>query len=192
MADLFPKFPRVVADVLARATHVRSLLHGVGHWKCVAHAGLQLLPDVPGCDPAVVLLFGLFHDAMRQNDGHDPDHGRRAARLVRDLRGSFDALAPARLDLLEHACAEHADGTVTGDPTVGTCWDADRLNLWRVGIRPTPRYLCTAAAKRPRRIAWAERLHGQHLTWKAIHDAFSAAAAPAAASGGGGGGGGRS
>ena len=33
------------------------------------------------------------------------------------------------------------------DITVQTCWDADRLDLGRVGIRPHPKYLCTAVAK---------------------------------------------
>jgi len=30
---------------------------------------------------------------------------------------------------------------------VGACWDADRFNLWRVGIEPDPRYLSTPAAR---------------------------------------------
>ena len=36
-----------------------------------------------------------------------------------------------------------------------TCWDADRLDLGRVGIVPNPRYLCTPAAKSPAVIDWA-------------------------------------
>jgi uncharacterized protein len=39
--------------------------------------------------------------------------------------------------------------------TVLTCWDADRLDLGRVGIRPAPRLLCTSAARDPATIAWA-------------------------------------
>ena len=39
--------------------------------------------------------------------------------------------------------------------TVQTCWDADRLDLGRVGIKPDARYLCTAEAANPEMIAWA-------------------------------------
>lgn len=36
-----------------------------------------------------------------------------------------------------------------------TYWDADRLDLGRVGIRPNARYLCTEPAKDPAFITWA-------------------------------------
>ena len=36
-----------------------------------------------------------------------------------------------------------------------TCWDADRLDLGRVGIRPDPRRLFTAAARSPELLSWA-------------------------------------
>jgi uncharacterized protein len=39
--------------------------------------------------------------------------------------------------------------------TVLTCWDADRLDLGRVGIKPNPHRLCTAAARDPMMIEWA-------------------------------------
>jgi len=35
---------------------------------------------------------------------------------------------------------------VDADPTVQTCWDADRLDLGRVGIKPAARYLSLEAA----------------------------------------------
>ena len=37
-----------------------------------------------------------------------------------------------------------------------TCWDSDRLDLGRVGITPHPNRLCTAVAKRPEPIKWAD------------------------------------
>ena len=40
--------------------------------------------------------------------------------------------------------------------TIETCWDADRLDLGRVGITPHPSHLCTEAAKRPETIKWAD------------------------------------
>jgi uncharacterized protein len=41
--------------------------------------------------------------------------------------------------------------------TVQTCWDADRLDLGRVGKHPHPRYLCTPAARDREVIEWAYR-----------------------------------
>ena len=37
--------------------------------------------------------------------------------------------------------------------TIAVCWDADRLNLWRVYITPDPRLLSTKAARDPELIA---------------------------------------
>ena len=39
--------------------------------------------------------------------------------------------------------------------TVQTCWDADRLDLGRVGIRPLAERLCTDVARDPVLIEWA-------------------------------------
>lgn len=53
------------------------------------------------------------------------------------------------------ACEKHSDGLTDADITVQVCWDADRLDLGRVGVRPHARYLCTDAAKSPSVIEWA-------------------------------------
>ena len=45
------------------------------------------------------------------------------------------------------ACHLHTDGHTEGDLTLQTCWDADRLDLGRVGIVPKPDLLCTDAAR---------------------------------------------
>jgi hypothetical protein len=49
----------------------------------------------------------------------------------------------------------HAKGLIEADVTVQTCWDADRLDLGRVGIVPDPARLCTAAAKESAMRDWA-------------------------------------
>ena len=59
------------------------------------------------------------------------------------------------LRLLELACREHSSGRIHADVTVQTCWDADRLDLGRVGIKPNPAYLCTEEAREPKIIAAA-------------------------------------
>jgi hypothetical protein len=51
----------------------------------------------------------------------------------------------------------------TRQPTVGACWDADRLNLLRVGMTPDARFMSTAEGRRPERIEWARRRRVFHL-----------------------------
>jgi len=121
-------------------------IHGIAHWERVRENGLRLA-EVTGANPRVVELFAILHDSRRESDGHDPGHGTRAAELARSLAGrSFEIDAPD-LGLLVAACRDHSEGLTEGDITVLTCWDADRLDLGRVGNRPRPDRLCTPAAR---------------------------------------------
>lgn len=167
-----PDAARLVEAILERSTGKDSSIHGESHWQRVAAAGLTLLPETPGADPALVFLFALFHDSMRLNDNYDPLHGPRGAALARELRGETFELEDAEMGLLAFACEEHTNGGVGSDPTVGVCWDADRLNLWRVGIRPNPQFLSTEAARSEERIAWARDLQQEHFAWKDLNRAF--------------------
>lgn len=128
--------------------------HGVVHWARVMENGLKLA-ETTGADPAIVTLFALFHDSRRVSEGHDRGHGRRGALLAQELRGRCFDLADDDFAVLFHACEMHTEGTTDPNPTVQTCWDSDRLDLGRVGIRPNPRYLCTEAARLPTMIDWA-------------------------------------
>jgi uncharacterized protein len=138
--------PDVLEAVLARSTSHTSSLHGLAHWERVCENGFALASATDGADPEVVGLFALFHDSMRMNDGHDPDHGRRGSALARELAAILP-LESSQLDRLTAACDGHTDGFISDDPTLGACWDADRLDLPRVGIRPEARLLSTAAAR---------------------------------------------
>ena len=120
--------------------------HGVVHWARVLENGVRVAA-ANGGDAEVVRLFALFHDARRVNDDVDPGHGVRGGDLARSLRGTLVHLDDARFDLLYDACARHTDGHTTGDPTLLACWDADRLDLGRVGIVPAPHRLCTDRAR---------------------------------------------
>lgn len=138
----------LLAAVRERSTGIDSPIHGELHWRTVGANGLWLAGSVEGVDTQVVFLFALLHDTMRLNDGHDPEHGRRAATFAAELDAAgLLGIAAPQLGLLVHACAEHADGTVSTDPTVGVCWDADRLDLPRVGITPRPELFSTDAAR---------------------------------------------
>jgi uncharacterized protein len=64
------------------------------------------------------------------------------------------------MELLVRACSGHTGGTIEDDQdiTVLTCWDADRLDLGRVGKTIDPNRLCTAAARSPEVVASAYAL----------------------------------
>ncbi len=130
--------------------------HGVPHWARVLENARRLALRTHA-KIEVLELFAVLHDARRLNEGEDRDHGRRGAEFAASLRGSLVHLASQDFDLLYTACASHTDGLVEGDITIQTCWDADRLDLGRVGIQPHREHLCTPAAKDPAFIAWAER-----------------------------------
>ena len=167
-----PDVSRLAEAVLEKSTGKDSSIHGESHWQRVAAAGLTLLPETPGADPALVFLFALFHDSMRLNDNYDPLHGPRGAALARQLHGEAFDLEDAEMNLLAFACEEHTNGGIGPDPTVGVCWDADRLNLWRVGIIPDPRFLSTEAARSEERIAWAHGLQQERFAWAELYRAF--------------------
>lgn len=138
----------LLTAVRARSTGIGSHIHGELHWRTVGANGLWLAGSVEGADAHVVFLFALLHDTMRLNDGYDPEHGRRAAAFASELHAQgLLGLAAPQLNVLTHACAEHADGTVSTDPTVGSCWDADRLDLPRVGKITRPELLSTEVAR---------------------------------------------
>ncbi len=152
-----PDARALVEAVVARSTGGDSRIHGPRHWRRVAANGLALLAETPEADGLLVFLFSLLHDTMRLNDHRDPDHGERAAAFARELNGGLYRVSSEQMNLLGFALAEHDRGLTSSDATVGACWDADRLNLWRVGIRPEPALLSTQAAKKPARILWAKR-----------------------------------
>jgi uncharacterized protein len=117
-------------------------VHGPDHWRRVERNGI-LLATRTGADVAVVRLFALFHDCRREDDGWDQGHGTRAAAYAASIRGSAYELEDVRFEILRYACEWHTDGGKHDDPTIGTCWDADRLDLGRVGVIPEPGFMST-------------------------------------------------
>jgi uncharacterized protein len=121
-------------------------IHGPSHWRRVEQHGLSLATKT-GADITVVRLFALFHDAQRVNESVDHGHGVRGAELAAKMRGSVFAISEAAFTVLHAACSGHTDNQYSTDPTIGTCWDADRLDLGRVGIIPDERFMSTAFGK---------------------------------------------
>jgi uncharacterized protein len=149
----------LVEVVLSRAWRRDSPWHGEAHWRCVAATGLALGSALDGVDRALVLCFGLLHDTRRENEAYDPGHGMRAATFAAELRAeTLLALDDSRFAALDEALRLHSNGLVSPDPTIGACWDADRLHLPRVSIDPDPALFSTAAAHGPGPLAGARAL----------------------------------
>lgn len=129
--------------------------HGLAHWARVLENGLRLA-EMTGADTTVIKLFAVFHDACRLNENTDPEHGARGADLASDFRGRFFSCSDAQMDLLVRASAGHTNSpSGEKDVTVLTCWDADRLDLGRVGKTVDPARLCTDAGRAPEIMKWA-------------------------------------
>jgi len=95
----------------------------------------------------IVDVFSYLHDSCRQTEGIDGDHGQRAAVMAYDLNGLFYNLNDCDLERLCDAIAGHSFGGTSKDVTIQTCWDADRLDLGRVGIVPSDKYLSKVGAQ---------------------------------------------
>jgi len=150
-----PETKAILRAAMNRFELDRDGIHGVAHWGRVRANGFRLT-QLTGANVYVVELFALIHDSCRIDDGHDPEHGLRAAGFAEDLvqRGIL-RIDKTDLELLTTACRWHSHGALLDNVTISTCWDADRLDLGRTGVRPDPDRLCTDAAKTPNILRWA-------------------------------------
>ena len=132
--------------VLAQFRINRDGAHGTRHWARVRRHALTV-GQATCSDLLVVELFAFLHDSQRKNEYVDDGHGHRAAEYARSLKTVYFDLTPIQLDKLCEALSGHSDGQLHTDSTIQTCWDADRLDLGRVGKKPHAKYLSAEAAK---------------------------------------------
>ena len=122
-------------------------LHGPVHWRQVESNALQLAAG-NGANETLVRLFAVYHDAKRENEGYDPQHGYRAADLMLEhLEQNVFTLDDADVQTLVTALQLHNDGKTSDDLVIGTCWDADRMDLRRVAIKIDAKYMSTKLGK---------------------------------------------
>ena len=124
----------------------KSTIHGPEHWKRVERNGIYIAERV-GADITVIKLFALFHDCKRKNDAIDPGHGRRGAEYAKELRDDLIDIPNEQFDLFYDACKYHTRKIHTNNITIGVCWDSDRLDLGRIGIKPSVKFMNTEIAK---------------------------------------------
>ena len=138
-----------IIEEIRRYMHERwtlDALHGIKHWDRVYENGQRLL--TPEMNARVVGLFAYLHDSCRIDNDRDLEHGPRAARYIDTLRDNYlKELTDEEITLLKEACRLHTTTERTGNPTIDACFDADRLDLWRVGIIPDPNRMATEKGK---------------------------------------------
>lgn len=118
-------------------------VHGMEHWKRVERNGLLLATEDVNVN--VVRLFAYLHDHKRLSDGWDLEHGQRAAENMDNLRHTLlEGLTDEEFGMLRRACMEHTITERTGVPTIDACFDADRMDLPRVGYMPDPDRMASA------------------------------------------------
>lgn len=116
--------------------------HGVEHWDKVARFSRMMYQE--GADIDVILAFAYLHDSERKDNAEDIEHGKRASMLIDRIRETeLNALSDEQIAKLKRACELHATEHRTGDITIDTCFDADRMDLLRVGITPSPERMAT-------------------------------------------------
>jgi len=136
-----------VKELLKReSAFYNSVIHGIAHWKTVERNG-HYLAKFNSADIKVISYFSYFHDCMRENEGEDVKHGLRGAKFAEKSRNLID-LTDIQFKQLTDACKGHTYGKRPECITINTCWDADRLDIRRVGISPSAEFLFNEEAKR--------------------------------------------
>ncbi|MBQ8715038.1 MAG: hypothetical protein IJ552_07515 [Prevotella sp.] len=127
----------------------KNVHHGLQHWKQVERLGVFMSRLTEGTDEDVIRWFAYLHDIKRVSDGRDYNHGEKAAKYIDTIRKSYlKDLDDKQIEKLKTACAQHTTTNKTDDPTINICFDADRLDLSRVGTIIVPSRLATAIGRK--------------------------------------------
>ena len=141
------EFRNVLLFVLQERSFPDSVCHGLKHWNNV-YLNARFLAEKEGVNPLIPSLFAICHDFQRLSDGADLQHGPRAAtRIKAEGGGIFSFLSEEELGDLVYACQTHTGGRKAPKQRIALCWDADRLDIGRVGIVPQTRFFHSQTAR---------------------------------------------
>ncbi len=151
------RYMNISIELIARIKESYKLrwtgIHGILHWNRVYENGIRLSAQ-EGVNVRVIQFFSIFHDCQRKNEYWDKYHGMRGARFAEKNR-ELVSLNDVDFELLLMACELHTSEKNHDNVTIQACFDADRLDLGRVGRFPDPKRLCTPLAKKKETIEWA-------------------------------------
>lgn len=134
-------------DVAGRLSEVLPLpdsqIHGYEHARRVGLFA-EMLARTYGADPLFAVVAAYCHDCGRLNDGEDPEHGKRSWQRCADSVSRLFTGAP--LDQLRVAIEEHPLGMTSDVPLIAALWDADRVDLMRLGYKLESRFFSDSRA----------------------------------------------
>lgn len=116
-----------------------SVIHGISHWSRVFYYGATL-SKIHNIDLEIIAYFSIFHDSKRMLEDDEPEHGPSAAEFFKKL-DSIIFIKPENKEIIYEACRTHNLVDSTDIKEIGVCYDADRLDLWRVSLEPSDKYL---------------------------------------------------
>lgn len=132
-----------ISRELVKARNNKTSIHGLQHIENVERNG-NILAKSTNADLVVIHYFAMYHDKCRENENFDPDHGLRASILIEKERNTIlKDLTDIQIELLKYACKNHTHLHKTNDITINTCFDADRLDLTRIGCTLNPTKMAT-------------------------------------------------
>lgn len=176
LADLQEKVERIGRVGLSRfRLDPDSRIHGVPHWQQVFGNAVRISDAMfrvraSAIDLEFFAWFAMLHDCCRDNDGRDPEHGARAAYFAVGIVPHNSTMDAESQQSLLRALEFHSAGR-TDDPDwrVMVCWDADRLDLPRVGTMPDPARMCT-----PQGAEFARAMQSQHADPTEVFESMKA------------------
>jgi uncharacterized protein len=145
--EIYNVVPLDVISSILNGYHLDFIngVHSIRHWLRVMENGLTIA-SMNGASKKIIIAFSLFHDCRRHSESFDPLHGERASEYILKFKSSL-GLSEHELDLVTYAIKHHSDGRTSKDIHIGTCWDADRLDLMRIDTYPSKDFLSTDVAK---------------------------------------------
>lgn len=121
-------------------------IHGIDHVKrVVENAKIIAKKECPNNYDDIV-IGAYLHDIGRIDDNGGNEHAFRGFEISKQLLAKYWPHLNHKKILT--AIKEHADSLITDDPLIGSIWDADRLDLTRLGIKINLELLSTQTAKK--------------------------------------------
>lgn len=145
--------------------HLTQSNHGIYHWARVIQNG-RLIAEQNKANINILIAFAFFHDCQRMNEESDPEHGLRGGTYMLQFEKDLH-LTKEEISKVFEACEGHTDILFHHDKDISTCWDADRLDLMRVGIYPNPDKLNNEEAKNSGLISYLSKIafNNTELGW---------------------------
>lgn len=123
----------------------RTQIHGLDHLRNVGYLSGKFAAEL-GISLETAIIGGFLHDCARSDDSDDAFHAEKSALLARKLiKKNYSNIDE---ELVYKTILFHSGGKTTDNHIQGCVWDADRLDLIRLGIQPKKELLSTEPGKR--------------------------------------------